>query len=107
MAEGQTLAKDDDDDDDDDGVRSRWKETNLVSRCRRDWKLEESRGEATARRWLRGRLINFFAFFDPHKLCRYTTTEGSPRALKGSASFRPSETGKGAERGAPTPYMYS
>lgn len=49
----------------------------------------DERLEAGARgdgaRW-RGRLINFFAFFDPHKLCRYTT-EGSPRALKGSAPF--------------------
>lgn len=70
----------------------------------------KSRGEddGETRRWLRGRLINFFAFFDPHKLCRYTTTEGSLRALKGSASFRTSETGKGArEGGGPAPYMYS
>lgn len=98
-AERQTLAKDDDDEDDDDGIALEGGERGAESRCRRDWKLEEPG------RWLRGRLINFFAFFDPHKLCRYTTTEGSPRALKGLASFRASETrerargeGEGTER---------
>lgn len=49
------------------------------SRCRRET------GSWKTKRWRwRGRLINFFAFFDPHKLCRYTKDgEGSPRASGG------------------------
>jgi len=60
------------------------------SRCRE--RERERRGRTRklrdGRRWRHGRLINFFAFFDPHKLCRRTWTgKGSPRALKGSGSF--------------------
>lgn len=67
-------------------------ERGAESRCRRDWKLEEPG------RWLRGRLINFFAFFDPHKLCRYTTTEGFAAGVKGLGFFPGERDGKGCRR---------
>lgn len=53
-----------------------------------------------AGRWLRGRLINFFAFFDPHKLCRYTTTRRFAAGVKGLGFFpgeRDGEEGPGEE----------
>lgn len=74
------------------------------------WK---SRGETMAGRRLRGRLINFFAFFDPHKLCRYTTTRRFAAGVKGLGFFpgeRDAMRGCGGEREvAPerTPRMYS
>lgn len=72
------------------------------------WK---SRGETMAGRRLRGRLINFFAFFDPHKLCRYTTTRRFAAGVKGLGFFPGERDGKGCggEREvAPerTPRMY-